>query len=321
MVLGAIASALLLYGISMVYGATGSLVYSDIFFSIKSSAYNPVIMLLGIVFIIAGLSFKLGLVPFHMWAPDVYEGSNTATTLIVSTIPKIAIVVLVFRLFADVFYDISSKYIVILQTIAIVSLFVANLTAIMQTNIKRMLAYSTISHIAFVMLSLVSSYVSSNVVFATQASMFYIVSYAFSGMAVFAILLGLSNSDDNLTLDSLKGLAKKNPIIGFGLLICMFSLAGIPPTVGFYAKLLVIQGLVHTHQYILAVMAVVSSVIAAFYYLRIVKVIYFDDVSEQLPEFVQTKSAKVFMTINFSLILILGIYPKLLVSLFQNLIR
>ncbi len=320
MVLGAIASAFLLYGISMVYGATGSLVYSEIFNSIADKSYNSTIMLLGVIFIIAALAFKLGLVPFHMWAPDVYEGSNNASVLILSTLPKIAIAALFYRLFSHVFYDISGKYIMIFQVIAISSLFVANLTAIMQKNIKRMLAYSTISQLAFVLLAFISSYDKSNLIFAVNSGMFYTVIYVFSAMAVFSILLGLTSVNDDLTINDLKGLAKKNPLIGFGLLICMFSLAGIPPTIGFYAKLLVIQSLVHTHNYILAILAVVSSVIAAFYYLRIVKVIYFDEITEKLPEFIQTKSAKLFMLLNLCLLLALGIYPKALIGIFQNII-
>jgi len=319
MVLGAIASGFLLYGISMIYGSTGGLSYREISSSIILDKYNHILMIFGIMFIIAALSFKLGLVPFHMWAPDVYQGGNTASTIIISTIPKIAVFALSYRILLDLFNSLSSQYIIILQIIAIASLFIANLTAIMQNNIKRMLAYSTISHMGFLLLSIISGY-NNNLFNAAQTGFLYVLIYSFTSLGIFAVLLGLSHTNDDLTFDNLKGLAKKYPLLGFGLLIGVFSLAGIPPTIGFYAKLLVIESLMHVNMYTISILAIISSVIGAFYYLKIIKVIYFDDITDALPLFIQSKSAKILMVINLSTILILGIYPKILVDVFKTIL-
>jgi NADH-quinone oxidoreductase subunit N len=320
MVLGAVASAFLLYGTSMLYGSTGSLDYRQIYLLIAdngvSSSYNHNLLLFGVLLIISGLCFKLGLVPFHMWAPDVYEGGNSASTLIVSTMPKIAIFAMTYRLLVDTFDILSANFIIILQVIAIASLLIGSLTAIMQTNIKRMLAYSTISHMGFVLLAMTISYDTSLEISTAgkHSAVFYTLVYTFSGAAMMAIIVGLTNKNDDLKLENIKGLAKKNPWLGIGFLISVFSLAGIPPTIGFYAKFLVIQNLIQSGMYVFAIIAVLSSVIAAFYYLRIIKAIYFDEADENTAEFTHANSAKILLCINIAGILALGIYPQGLIS-------
>ncbi len=325
MILGAIASAFLLYGISMVYGATNALSYVGIIDSIKNQTNDHIMLLLGFTFIIGALFFKLGLVPFHMWVPDVYEGGIMPSTLIISSIPKIAIVILFYRLTHDVFYDLSTYYIEILKYTAIISLFIANLAAIMQKKIKRMLAYSTISHMAFICLAILVTYtpsINSYAIFTQKALIFYIITYALTNMATFGLLLGLTQFKDNLCINDLKGLAKKHPLVSFSLLLCMFSLAGIPPAMGFYSKLMVIQGLIYNHYYIIAVLAVLSSVIAAFYYLLIIKTMYFDDIitDNESFNFQHAKAAKICLTSMMILILILGIYPNALLNILDKII-
>jgi NADH-quinone oxidoreductase subunit N len=320
MILGAIASAFLLYGISMVYGATNALSYSAIIQSIQNQTYDRIMLLLGMIFIIAALLFKLGLVPFHMWVPDVYEGGIMPSTLVISSIPKVAIVILFYRLMHDVFYSLSANYIEILQYIAIISLFVANLAAITQKNIKRMLAYSTISHIAFMCLAIIVTYVANYEIMAKQMLIFYLLTYTLTSITIFGLLLGLTQFKDNLAIADLKGLAKKHPIVSVALLLCMFSLAGIPPTMGFYSKFMVIQGLMHNHYYIIAILAILSSVIAAFYYLLIVKTMYFDDLNAELPSFQHSISAKISLGLSLCLIMLLGIYPNTLMSILSKVV-
>ena len=312
-VLGAIASGMLLYGMSIIYGVSGSL-HLDHIAAYMSS--HPVMenigLLLGLSFIIVGLGFKLGVVPFHMWVPDVYDGSPTAVTLFLGTAPKIAAFAMVIRLLVEGLGDMVQGWQQILSLLAALSLLAGNVIAIAQTNIKRMLAYSTISHMGFVLMGILAG---------TQAgyaaSMFYIITYAIIAMGGFAVVILLSRDGyeaDQLT--DLKGLSSRHPWYAFMMMLFLFSMAGVPPTVGFYAKLSVITAVVDANVIWLAVFGVVMSVIGAYYYLRAIKLMYFDK-----PDDETTMSAPVqwdftvLLSINGLAVLALGILPGALMTL------
>ena len=315
-VLGAIASGMLLYGMSIIYGVSGSLNLEHIANYMSS---HPVMgnvgLLLGLAFIIVGLGFKLGLVPFHMWVPDVYDGSPTAVTLFLGTAPKIAAFAMIIRLLVEGLGDMVQGWQQILSILAALSLLVGNLIAIAQTNIKRMLAYSTISHMGFVVMGILAG---------TQAgygaSMFYVITYAIIAMGGFAIVILLSrNGTEADQLSDLKGLSTTHPWYAFMMMLFLFSMAGVPPTVGFYAKLSVISAVVDVNLIWLAVFAVVMSVIGAYYYLRAIKLMYFDKPSDtSILDFGSEPVAldfKVLLTANGLTVLALGILPGSLMSL------
>lgn len=322
-VLGAMASGFLLYGMSMIYGATGSLDIGEIFKAINSGQIKHQVLVFGLVFIVAGLAFKLGVVPFHMWVPDVYQGAPTAITALIGGAPKLAAFAMVMRVLVDGLLPLAIDWQQMLAVLAIGSLLVGNLAAIMQTNLKRMLAYSTISQMGFVLLGLLAGVVNGNVNAASvesaySASMFYVVTYVLTTLAAFGVILLLSREGfESEEISDLAGLNQRSPLYAGVMAACMFSMAGIPPLVGFYAKLSVLQPLVATGQasYIgLAVFAVVMSLIGAFYYLRVVKVMYFDkpltatDVSAPFD-------VRAVLTVNGALVLLLGIFPGALMSL------
>jgi len=322
-VLGAMASGFLLYGLSMLYGATGSLDIGEVFKAVNSGQIRHQVLVFGLVFIVAGLAFKLGAVPFHMWVPDVYHGAPTAVTLMIGGAPKLAAFAMVMRLLVDGLLPLAIDWQQMLAVLAIGSLLVGNLAAIAQTNLKRMLAYSTISQMGFVLLGLMSGVVNGHVDASTveaaySASMFYVVTYVLTTLAAFGVILLLAREGfESDEISDMAGLNQRSPLYAGVLAICLFSMAGIPPLVGFYAKLAVLQALLSSGQtpYIaMALFAVLMSLIGAFYYLRVVKVMYFDE-----PLTATTVSApldvRVVLTLNGALLLVLGLLPGGLMSL------
>lgn len=320
-VLGALASGFLLYGLSMIYGATGSLDVNAVFRAINSGRVNPQVLVFGTVFVVAGLAFKLGVVPFHMWIPDVYQGAPTSVTLMIGGAPKLAAFAIVIRLLVEGMLPLAVDWQQMLMLLAIASLLVGNLAAIMQTNLKRMLAFSTISQMGFVLLGLMSGVINGNIYSAANAyssAMFYVVTYVLTTLASFGVILLLAREGfESEEITDFAGLNQRSPLYAAIMAICLFSLAGIPPMVGFYAKLSVLQALVASGQALhigLAVFAVIMSLIGAFYYLRVVKVMYFDE-----PITATTVAApfdvRAVLSVNGLLVLILGLVPGGLMTL------
>ena len=316
-ILGALASGFLLYGMSMLYGVTGSLDLIEIFKIVADPRINHLVMAFGLVFIVAGLAFKLGVVPFHMWVPDVYQGAPTAVTLMIAAAPKLAAFALLFRLLVNTLLPLLGDWQPMLVVLAVLSLIVGNVTAIAQTNLKRMLAYSAIAQMGFVLLGMLSVFDEH----AFSASMFYAITYVLTTLGTFGLLMILSRKGhDCETLDDLKGLNKKHPWFAFMGLVMMFSLAGIPPTVGFAAKLGVLEALVDGEHTFLAVTAVMASLVGAFYYLRVVKVMYFDEPVHE-TSISGSGFAKGILGLNSILVLALGIVPAGLMSLCLDAMR
>ena len=316
-ILGALASGFLLYGMSMLYGVTGSLDLIEIFKVVADPRVNHLVMAFGLVFIVAGMAFKLGVVPFHMWVPDVYQGAPTAVTLLIAAAPKLAAFALLFRLLVNTLLPLLGDWQPMLVILAALSLVLGNVTAIAQTNLKRMLAYSAIAQMGFVLLGMLSVFDDH----AFSASMFYVITYVLTTLGTFGLLMILSRKGhDCETLDDLKGLNQKHPWFAFIGLVMMFSLAGIPPTVGFAAKLGVLEALVDGEHTFLAIVAVMASLIGAFYYLRVVKVMYFD---QPVHETTISGSgfAKGILGLNSILVLVLGIVPAGLMSLCLDAMR
>ena len=322
-VLGAMASGFLLYGLSMVYGATGSLDIGQVFKAVNSGQIKHQVLVFGLVFVVAGLAFKLGVVPFHMWIPDVYQGAPTAVTLMIGGAPKLAAFAIAIRLLVDGLLPLAIDWQQMLAVLAIGSLLVGNLAAIAQTNLKRMLAYSTISQMGFVLLGLMSGVINGNVDAtavenAYSASMFYVITYVLTTLAAFGVILLLAREGfESEEISDFAGLNQRSPLYAGVMAVCLFSMAGIPPLVGFYAKLAVLQALVASGQTIymaMAVFAVIMSLIGAFYYLRVVKVMYFD-----APLTATNVSApvdvRVVLIINGALVLVLGLLPGGLMAL------
>ena len=320
-VLGAMASGFLLYGLSMIYGATGSLDIATVFKVVNSGQVKHQVLVFGLVFIVAGLGFKLGAAPFHMWIPDVYQGAPTAATIMIASAPELAAFAIVVRLLVEGLLPLAIDWQQMIAVMAIASLMIGNLAAIAQTNLKRMLAYSTIGQMGFVMLGLLSGVVNGNTLNAANAysaAMFYIITYVLTTLATFGIILLLAREGfESEEIADLAGLNQRSPLYAGVMAVCLFSLAGVPPLVGFYAKLAVLQSLVASGQgmYIaLAVYAVMMSLIGSFYYLRVVKVMYFD-----APITATTVSApmdvRVVLSANGALVLILGIVPGGLMTL------
>jgi NADH-quinone oxidoreductase subunit N len=323
-VLGAMASGFLLYGLSMLYGATGSLDITTVFKAVASGQIKHQVLVLGLVFVVCGLAFKFGVVPFHMWIPDVYHGAPTAITLMIGGAPKLAAFAMTIRLLVEGLLPLAVDWQQMLMVLAISSLLMGNLAAVAQTNLKRMLAFSTIAQMGFVLIGLLSGVVNGNTAAAANAyssAMFYVITYVLTTLATFGIILLLAREGfESEEISDLAGLNQRSPLYAGVMGACMFSLAGVPPLVGFYAKLSVLQALIASGQtgaIALAIFAVMMSLIGAFYYLRIVKVMYFD-----APITATTVSAgndvRVVLTINGALILILGILPGGLMALCAN---
>ncbi|MDO9009775.1 MAG: NADH-quinone oxidoreductase subunit NuoN [Thiobacillus sp.] len=309
-VLGALASGMLLYGMSMVYGVTGSLALGDIAIALQDGTDLRIPLVFGIVFIVAGLAFKLGAVPFHMWVPDVYHGAPTAMTLFIGSAPKIAAFAFVIRILGQGLESQVADWRDMLVILAVLSMALGNFAAIAQSNLKRMFAYSTISHMGFMLLGILAG---------TQngygSAMFYVLVYALMSLGGFGMILLLSRAGFEADkLDDFKGLNRRSPWLAFLMLLLMFSMAGVPPTVGFYAKLSVLQAVVELGYVWLAVAAVVFSLVGAFYYLRIVKLMYFDAPHDTAP-IAPSADARLIMSANGLAVLALGILPQPLMAI------
>lgn len=309
-VLGALASGMLLYGMSMIYGMTGSLDISQIGSALVSGVPDRAVVILGLVFVVAGLAFKLGAVPFQMWVPDVYHGAPTSMTLLIGSAPKFAAFALVMRLLVQGLQGLVHDWQGMLIIMAVLSISIGNITAIAQTNLKRMLAYSTISHIGFLMFGIMSGTLNGY-----TASMFYISVYVLMTLGGFGMILLLSRQGfESENLDDLKGLSQRNPWYAFLMLLLMFSMAGVPPTIGFYAKFAVLQAALQVGLIKLVVFAVLMAAIGAFYYLRVVKLMYFDEPQDDAPVTAQPDVALV-LGINGLAVLALGLMPQRLMEL------
>ncbi len=311
-VLGALASGLLLYGISIFYGISGTLDITTLAATIKAQAAgNPVLLAFALTFIVVGLSFKLGAVPFHMWLPDVYQGSPTSVTLFIGTAPKIAGFAMAIRLLIDGLADLQVDWSQMLIVLSVASMAIGNVIAIAQTNFKRMLAYSTISHVGFILMGLLAG----NAV-GLSAAMFYTITYAITSSVAFAVLMLLNRQGFEAgEISDLKGLNDQNPWYAALLAIALFSMAGVPPTVGFYAKLTVINAVIQIDLVWLAIVAVLFSVVGLFYYLRVVKVMYFDKPDEeQLITVKEALDVKILLSANSLSLILLGLFPSLLMA-------
>lgn len=309
-VLGAIASGMLLYGMSMLYGVTGSLDLAVVAEQARERGGKDLLMAFGLVFVLIGVAFKLGAVPFHMWLPDVYHGAPTAVTMFVGSIPKLAAFAMAMRLLVDGLAGLHADWQQMLIIMAVLSLGIGNVVAIAQTNIKRMLAYSTISHVGFLLLGVLAG--TGN---GYSAAMFYTVTYALMAAGSFGMVIYLSRSGFEADqLDDFKGLNDRSPWFAFMMLVLMFSLAGVPPTVGFYAKLWVLEAVVGVGLTWVAIVAVAFSVIGAFYYLRIVKLMYFDKPLDTSP-LQSSVDTRVILSTNGLVVLALGLFPGGLMSI------
>lgn len=324
-VLGSMASGVLLYGMSMVYGATGSLDLSRIAEVIGSGDAERLPLVFGVVFIVTGLGFKLATAPFHMWSPDVYQGAPTSVTLIIAAAPKLAALAITLRMLIDGLHGLAIDWQPMLMVLAVLSLAIGNLTAIVQKNFKRLLAYSTISHMGFVLLGLLSGVVdgsSEAAGLAYGSSLFYMVIYVLTTLVTFGLIMLLSHRGFECeNISDLAGLNRRNPVMAAMLMLSMFSLAGIPPLAGFYAKLAVLQAVIGAGYIWLAVFAVVMSLIGAFYYLRVVKVAYFDEPEGEVGALDNGVLTNGLMTVNGLLVILLGILPGGLMALCVAVIR
>ncbi len=320
-VLGALASGFLLYGLSMMYGATGSLSIPTVFEVISKGIPNKGVLIFGVVFVVAGLAFKLGAAPFHMWVPDVYQGAPTAVTLLIGGAPKLAAFAITIRLLVEGMIGLAVDWQQMLMVLSILSLLVGNVAAIAQTNLKRMLAYSTIANMGFMLLGMTAGVVNNNTLSAANAyssAMFYAVTYVLTTLGTFGMVILLSRQGHEAEeIQDLAGLAKRSPWFALVMTLFMFSLAGVPPTVGFYAKLAVLQALISTHvdAYLyLAIFAVVVSLVGAFYYLRVVKVMFFDEPTDT-SHLTAPADVRVVMSLNGAAVLVFGLLPGGLMAL------
>jgi len=308
-VLGALASGLLLYGIAMIYGATGSLHLDAVAAAIAGQEGGSLVLAFGLVFLVVGLAFKLGAVPFHMWVPDVYQGSPAPVTLYLGTAPKLAAFALLLRVLAEGLGDLYSDWQPMLALLAALSLILGNLVAIVQTNLKRMLAYSTIAHVGFILLGVLAATPEGY-----AAALFYTLTYVLMALAAFGMILVLSRAGFEAEhIDDFRGLNDRSPWLAFLMLLVMMSLAGIPFLVGFYAKLVVLQAIISEGFIGLAILAVVFSVIGAFYYLRVVKCLYFDAPASDQP-LTLSRDTQVVLSANGLLLVALGLYPTALLT-------
>ena len=313
-VLGALASGMLLYGMSILYGLSGSLQLSDIAQAIAGMSGDDNAQKLGmtfaLVFIVVALAFKLGAVPFHMWMPDVYHGSPTAVTAFIATAPKLAGFAMIMRLMVEALGGLQTDWQQMLIVLAVLSMAVGNIIAIAQSNIKRMLAYSTISHVGFILLGILAGTADGY-----SSAMFYTISYALMSLGGFGIIMLLSRQGFEADkISDLAGLNQRSPWFAFIMMVLMLSMAGVPPTVGFWAKLAVLTAVVEVNMIWLAVLAVIFSIVGIFYYLRVIKVMYFDDATD--TEALQCgRDMQITLSANGLAILALGLYPAALMSL------
>ena len=307
-VLGALASGALLYGISMIYGATGSLHFNAISTALATDA-DSTAAVFGLAFLVVGIGFKFGAAPFHMWVPDVYDGAPTSVTLYISSAPKIAAFALAMRFLVDGLENAHSNWQGMLIILSLMSIVLGNVIAIAQVSIKRMLAYSTISHVGFILLGILSGSEQGY-----SASMFYAITYAFTSMGAFGIILAMDRvGADVQLLTDLRGLFRRNPVYALVMMLLLVSMAGVPPMVGFYAKLAVLSAVVQADLVWLAVVAVIFSVVGAFYYLRVIKYMFFDEPAETQPV-LAAFDVKVGLSINGAAVLLFGVFPGLIMA-------
>lgn len=313
-VMGAIASGMLLYGLSLLYGATGKLDLLDIANTVAANWQQQNLLLsFALVFVLAGVGFKLAVIPFHMWAPDVYQGAPTSVSLFISTAPKIAAVGMALRLLTIGLVDTSTQWQQLLLVMALLSTGLGNLLAISQVNIKRLFAYSAISHGGYILFGIVAA---TNSGYA--ASLYYVLVYAVMTAAAFGLILLLSRRGLEVEqIDDLKGLNKRSPWLAFMMLLVMFSMAGIPPTVGFFTKLLVLKALVNVHLAWAAVLGLIFAVMGAYYYVRIIKAMYFDE-PVQKEDIYLSVPTKAFFSLNCLSLLYYGIFPGSLITICSN---
>jgi NADH-quinone oxidoreductase subunit N len=309
-VLGSIASGSLLYGMSMIYGVTGTLELGQVSQAVGALGPSQIGLLFGLAFIIVGVAFKFGAVPFHMWVPDVYEGAPTAVTLFLSSAPKLASFALAYRLLAEGLGGLHSGWQDMLVVISVLSMAIGNVVAIAQTNLKRMLAYSTISHVGFIFLGILAGTSEGY-----QSALYYTISYVIMSIGGFGMIILLSRAGFEAdSLEDFKGLNARSPWFAAVMLMLMFSMAGVPPFIGFWAKLAVIQSVLHVGALWLAVVAVAFSVIGAYYYLRVVKLMYFDEPGERRA-LEGGGVLRFVLSMNGLAVLVLGIYPGLMLAL------
>ena len=327
-VLGALASGFLLYGLSMMYGATGSLEIPKVFEAIGTGRINKEVLVFGVVFVVAGLAFKLGAAPFHMWVPDVYQGAPTSVTLLIGGAPKFAAFAITIRLLVEGMLGLAVDWQQMFIVLAIASLVVGNVAAIAQKNLKRMLAYSTIAQMGFVLLGLSAGVVSGNTLSAANAyssAMFYMTAYVLTTLGTFGLIMYLSSQGfESEQIDDLAGLSRRSPWVAGVMTVFMFSLAGVPPMIGFFAKLSVIQALVTTNvtgYIVLAVFAVVFSLVGAFYYLRVVKVMWFDEPAGSNAGLVRGAGVSALLAFNGAAVLLLGVFSGGLMAVCRDAIQ
>ncbi len=312
-VLGALASGFMLYGMSMIYGATGSLVLSQIAQVIAGGSANKTVLALGLVFMVAGLAFKLSAAPFHMWAPDVYHGAPTSVTLLIGGAPKLAAFAIIIRILVEGLGGMAAEWQQMMIVMAVVSLIIGNITAIAQTNIKRMLAYSTISQMGFLLLGVLSGVFNGSdagsAANAYSSAMFYVITYVLTTVGSFAVILYLSRSGfEAEQLDDFKGLNQRSPWFAAVMMVLLLSLAGVPPMVGFYAKLAVLQAALAAGHLGLVIFAVLASLVSAYYYLRVVKLMYFDEPTD--TEAIEaTGGLRLALSLNGIAVVLLGVLP------------
>lgn len=308
-VLGSLASGMLLYGISMVYGATGSVDLKVVADVIAKQGTSNLVLVFGLVFLVVGLAFKLGAVPFHMWLPDIYQGAPTSVTLYIGSAPKLAAFALLMRILVDGLGAFQNDWQQMLVILAVLSMALGNLVAIAQTNIKRMLAYSTISHVGFLLLGILAGTPEGY-----SAAMFYTIVYVLMAVGAFGVIILLSRTGfEAENIDDFKGLNDRSPWLAFVMMVVMMSMAGIPFMAGFYAKWVVLQAVINIGFVWLALVGVIFSVIGAFYYLRVVKCIYFDK-PDQSESIAMSRDVEIVISANGLLLIILGLYPTALMT-------
>jgi len=312
------ASGFLLYGMSLLYGASGSLNLTQVAAAVSSGTVNKMVLVLGVVFLMAGLAFKLGAAPFHMWAPDVYQGAPTSVTLLLGAAPKLAAFAICMRLLVGALGAMAADWQQMLIVMAVASMAVGNITAIAQTNIKRMLAYSTISQMGFMLLGLISGVFEGSTTAATanaySASMFYAVTYVLTTLGSFAMIMLLSRSGfEAESLEDFKGLNQRSPWFAAVMMVLLLSFAGVPPMVGFFAKLSVLEAALAAGHLWLVIVAVLLSLVAAYYYLRIVKLMYFDAPTDMSP-IVADRGMQITLSINGMAVVLLGMLPGTLMT-------
>lgn len=338
-IMGALASGLMLYGISLIYGFTGTFDIAKLFQILSNNnietTHSLVGLHCGILFILVGCAFKLGAAPFHLWVPDVYSGTSLPVTLLISAAPKLAALGMAFRILANAFIKFGNFWHIILCVMAILSLAIGNISAICQTNLKRMLAYSTIAHVGFILLAIIAGVTNvssidtinanieiNNIYVGFNAAMSYTIIYIITIMVAFGLMIIISyKAFESENIEDFKGLGYRSPLLAFLMLLVLFSLAGIPPLAGFYAKFFVIKVLIDQGYLLLPIIAIIFSVIAAFYYLKIVKIMYFDKATEAVMEYRLTGmnfSAKILLSFQGIALLVLGMYPVPIIYLCEK---